>query len=169
MVDRGVRCAHAWESVFALPPPTPPRRQNEEFYRWLESLEKGFWHCLLSLLVLCVALSTCEHKHRHNPVPGSSSPYLLARSRACRRISPQAKAPHDKSWAEKQAAGFDKWINFTLVGAEELRHSASHHGGSFDKRRGARQRTQAMRLFRSAGMRGVFDAVASRARMAPFR
>ncbi|CAN0114219.1 unnamed protein product, partial [Laminaria digitata] len=32
------------------------------------------------------------------------------------------KALHDKGWAEKQAAGFTKWLNFTLVGAEQLRH-----------------------------------------------
>ena len=35
------------------------------------------------------------------------------------------KALHDKGWAEKQAAGFTKWLNFTLVDAEQLRHGAS--------------------------------------------
>ena len=32
------------------------------------------------------------------------------------------KALHDKGWAEKQAAGFTKWLNFTMVDAEQLRH-----------------------------------------------
>lgn len=32
------------------------------------------------------------------------------------------KALHDKGWAEKQAAGFTKWLNFTLVDADQLRH-----------------------------------------------
>lgn len=33
------------------------------------------------------------------------------------------KALHDKGWAEKQAAGFTKWLNYTLVGAEQLRRA----------------------------------------------
>lgn len=31
------------------------------------------------------------------------------------------KGLHDKGWAEKQVAGFTNWLNYTLVGAEQLR------------------------------------------------
>ncbi|CAN0285312.1 unnamed protein product, partial [Ectocarpus sp. 13 AM-2016] len=38
------------------------------------------------------------------------------------------KSLSDKGWAEKQTAGFTNWLNFTLVGAEQLRHGASDDG-----------------------------------------
>lgn len=32
------------------------------------------------------------------------------------------KSLNDKGWAEKQTEGFTNWLNFTLVGADQLRH-----------------------------------------------
>lgn len=40
------------------------------------------------------------------------------------------KALSDKGWAEKQAAGFANWLNFTLVGADQARHG--NKGGDDD-------------------------------------
>lgn len=42
------------------------------------------------------------------------------------------KALHDKGWAEKQAAGFTTWLNFNLVGAEQMRHGGDADGGGDD-------------------------------------
>lgn len=42
------------------------------------------------------------------------------------------KSLNDKGWAEKQTAGFTNWLNFTLVGAEQLRHGAGDDGEEED-------------------------------------
>lgn len=39
------------------------------------------------------------------------------------------KSLSDKGWAEKQTAGFTNWLNFTLVGADQLRHGGDGGGG----------------------------------------
>ena len=61
---------------------------------------------------------------------------MPSRSCACHHIFPRTKAAHDnkKSWAERQAVGFEEWLNFTLVGAEELRHSAGRDDEDMEKR-----------------------------------
>lgn len=38
------------------------------------------------------------------------------------------KVLDDKGWAEKQAAGFTNWLNFTLVGAEQPRQGEDNDG-----------------------------------------
>ena len=56
---------------------------------------------------------------------------------ACHHNSPRTKAPsqdNEKTWAEKQAVGFEEWLNFTLVGAEELRHGAGRDDEGMEKR-----------------------------------
>ncbi|CAN0165073.1 unnamed protein product, partial [Hapterophycus canaliculatus] len=95
----------------------------------------------------------------------------------------------DKGWAEKQTAGFTNWLNFTLVGAEQLRHGSSGSGGGGGEgedddegfpaelggvsssplkamvamRHEARQRMRAMHLLHSAEVRVLTEAVAERA------
>ncbi|CAN0430086.1 unnamed protein product, partial [Ascophyllum nodosum] len=127
--------------------------------------------------------------------PSASSSTLNKRGQqileysASRRVSvknilkKEKKTPpqdNEKSWAGKQAAGFKEWLNFTLVGAEELPHGAGRDDELMEKRpsselstplkamvavrREARHGTRAMQLFRSAGMREVCVAVADRAR-----
>ena len=62
---------------------------------------------------------------------------MSSRSCACHYISPRPKTPpqdNEKSWAGKQAAGFKEWLNFTLVGAEELPHGAGRDDELMEKR-----------------------------------
>lgn len=42
------------------------------------------------------------------------------------------KSLTDKGWAEKQAAGFTNWLNFTLGGAEKPREGAGSDNGDQD-------------------------------------
>ncbi|CAN0209441.1 unnamed protein product, partial [Scytosiphon promiscuus] len=99
-------------------------------------------------------------------VGGSSSKAALLR-----------KSLSDKGWAEKQTAGFTNWLNFTLFARIGGRRGSCLWLRGWDSRllplsprmvcvvarHEARQRMRAMRLFRSAELRVLTEAVAERA------
>lgn len=98
-------------------------------------------HCCLSFfafpnLFLSHKKKKRHHHHHKKSENGSGADEgSINGSGSSSKAALLRKSLSDKGWAEKQTAGFTNWLNFTLVGAEQLRHG-SGGGGDDDGEEG---------------------------------